>query len=225
MIDRQRIAPQLAGLLALLLLASAGSGWAQVPNETNFQGKLVGPGGAALAGPVNIEIRVFDQLTDGVQLYGELHQNVPLVDGVFDVIIGTGSFPSGSYDAETFGATDRFLEVLVDAELLTPRQPFTATPYTFQAEVAQGLAPGAALNLSITTYLTFCNFGNAEGGGSCPSVETSAVHNFCALTEDTASPTVGFETCDVDRNSVDGTWDLRANGAAGAFVQCQMTCF
>lgn len=126
-------------IVAVGVLIVGAAAVAQPPPDLNYQGKLLDSAGEPLLGPVDIEVRVFDQLTDGTQLYREFHQNVPLGDGVFGILLGTGDFqePAGGFDEALFDAQNRFLEVLVDGETLEPRQPFSSVAYAFQSEAAQ----------------------------------------------------------------------------------------
>lgn len=107
------------------------------PPDVNYQGKLLDAAGETLTGPVNLIIRIFDQPSDGTQLYAEDHQGVILRDGVFNVLLGTGTNSQGPFDAQLFAGTNRWLEVLVNGEILTPRQPFSSVGYALQSEAAE----------------------------------------------------------------------------------------
>ena len=54
--------------------------------------------------------------------------------------LGTGSLKVGAFDGALFSGVNRYLEVVVDGEILTPRQPLSSVPYALQAEQAGGLA-------------------------------------------------------------------------------------
>jgi hypothetical protein len=99
-----------------------------------YQGLLLDSAGDPLAGPVDIQIGVWDQPTGGTQLYGETHSGVALEEGVFSILLGTGSVLVGSFDAGLFASQNRYLEVIVNAEVLEPRQPFSSVAYAFQSE-------------------------------------------------------------------------------------------
>ena len=79
----------------------------------------------------------------GTQLYGETHSGVALVDGVFNLLLGTGSVVVGSFDADLFAAQNRYLEVIVNAEVLEPRQPFSSVAYALQSEESEAAAYAA----------------------------------------------------------------------------------
>lgn len=128
--------------LLCILAALAAPVWpatADVPNETSYQGLLFDPTGQAVPGPVDLEIRIFDAPSGGTLLYREDHPNLALSDGVFQIRIGTGAAPSGSWDAQLFADPNRWLELVVDSEVLEPRQPFGSVAFAFQAGDAASL--------------------------------------------------------------------------------------
>jgi hypothetical protein len=85
-------------LLGLCLGASMAS--AQVPHDMNYQGRLTDSVGAPLAGPVDLELRIYDVLSGGVALFAENHAVVPLDDGGgFNLLLGNGAATTGSFDA------------------------------------------------------------------------------------------------------------------------------
>ena len=95
-------------------------GFAQVPQDMTYTGRLVDGGGTPLAGPVNLELRIFDAETAGTQLYSEQHLGTVLdATGGFSVQLGLGTSPVGTFDAALFSDVDRWLEVVVGAVVLT----------------------------------------------------------------------------------------------------------
>ena len=132
-----RIPVPVLGLLLALTLAPA-SGFAQVPHDAVYQGRLTDTVGAPLAGPVNLKLGIFDVLSGGTALYTEDHVGVVLDDnGVFTVRVGAGSLKVGVFDRELFSSgVNRYLQVVVDDEILTPRQPLSSVPYALAAEYA-----------------------------------------------------------------------------------------
>jgi hypothetical protein len=127
-------APWLA-VLALTLLAAPG--FAQVPQLMTYTGRLVNDLGVPLASPVDLRLRIFDAETGGTGLYGESHLGVDLdATGGFSVQLGLGTNPAGPFDAALFSDVDRWLEVEVDSEILTPRQIIGSVPWALVAEQA-----------------------------------------------------------------------------------------
>ena len=132
-------APWLAFLALTFLAAPA---FAQVPQDMTYTGRLVGGGGVPLTGPVNLELRIFDAETGGSQLYGEDHFGVPLdATGGFSVQLGLGMGPVGRFDADLFSDVNRWLEVRVDGQALTPRQIIGSVPWALVAERANEIVP------------------------------------------------------------------------------------
>jgi hypothetical protein len=135
--------------IAVLLMCLAVPALAQVPQDMTYTGRLVNERGKALSGPVDLELRIFDAETSGTQLYSEQHLNEPLdASGGFSVQLGLGTSPSGPFDAGLFSEVDRWLEVVVDGEILTPRQIIGSVPWALVAErvASQGGPPGSSLS-------------------------------------------------------------------------------
>jgi len=127
-------APWLVTLALTLLTAPA---LAQVPQDMTYTGRLVDGLGDPLAGPVDLELRVFNAETGPTQLYSEEHLGVVLdATGGFSVQLGLGTSPSGTFDASLFSDVDRWLEVVVGIEVLTPRQVIGSVPWALVAERA-----------------------------------------------------------------------------------------
>jgi hypothetical protein len=130
-------------ILALTLLAAPA--FAQVPQDMTYTGRLVDNVGDPLAGPVNLELRIFDAATGPTQLYSEEHLGVVLdATGGFSVQLGLGTSPSGAFDAALFSDVDRWIEVVVGAEVLTPRQIIGSVPWALVAERTAPWDPNAA---------------------------------------------------------------------------------
>lgn len=143
-------------LATLCLMAPAG---AAVPGEVSYQGLLLDSGGQPITGPVDLDFDLFDVATGGTSVWSESHTAVDVLDGVYDVVLGstapiTPALVSG-------GAL--WLEVTVDGETLSPRQRLLAVPYAVRADTAENAENvGGVSNLFITElYQHF----NADGGG------------------------------------------------------------
>jgi hypothetical protein len=130
------------GLALLLLCLMAAPGFAQVPQDVTYTGRLVDDLGDPLAGPVDLELRILDAAAAGNQLYSEEHNGVDLDEtGAFSVQLGLGTNPVGTFDAELFSEVNRYLEVVVDSEVLTPRQVIGSVPWALVAERANEIVP------------------------------------------------------------------------------------
>ncbi len=131
-----------SGLAILALALLAAPAFAQVPQDMTYTGRLVDGGGVPLAGPVNLELRIFDAATGPTQLYSEEHLSVALdAGGGFSVQLGLGTSPSGTFDAALFSEMDRWIEVVVDSGVLTPRQIIGSVPWALIAQQANEIVP------------------------------------------------------------------------------------
>ena len=148
-----RIARTASAALALLLLALPAP--AQVPQDFAYQGRLTDAVGASLAGPVDLTFAIYDVPTGGTPLYEEEHLAVPLDDnGAFSIQVGTGTSKVGDVNPGLFSGMNRYLEVVVDGEVLAPRQPFASVPYALVAEevVASPTSTIGALQASVADH-------------------------------------------------------------------------
>jgi len=108
-----------------------------VPPLVNYQGMLADADGKPLTGTKKIEFNLYDAATGGNKVWGaQVFGSVPLVNGMFNVILGTTD-TEGRSIAEAFGGKDRYLGIKVDdGSELAPRQQILSTPFAIQAEHA-----------------------------------------------------------------------------------------
>ena len=165
-------------VLVVALVGAAPGALADAPDSIGYQGLVLDASGLALPGPVELRVEIYDQATDGSLLYGELHTGVVLAEGVFNVSIGTGTLlaPFATFDESVFDSPDRYVEVRVNDEIMSPRQRLDSVPYALQArvsETASSVAEGSVTNAGLAGGIelsklggSFCVFRN---GGSCPA--------------------------------------------------------
>ncbi len=130
--------------LMTILLLSVASLHAQIPRTLSFQGVLTDEQGNLVPdGNHQLLLKLFDNAANGNLLFTET-QTVPVVNGMFNAIIGSVTPLPASL------AFDRayFLAVSVDGgNELSPRTALTAVPYALRAAtagIADALSPGAA---------------------------------------------------------------------------------
>jgi hypothetical protein len=120
----------------LLVLATAASVGAGAPAGVSFQGVGFDPLGSPLEGPHDVVLRIFDDPVSTApsdRIYQESHPATGFVDGVFGVVIGTGSAASGPFAASLFAVSpDLWLEVEIAGEVLVPRTKFQSVPFALQ---------------------------------------------------------------------------------------------
>ena len=140
--------------IASVLLAIVAPALAQTPLGTAFtyQGRLM-DGGKPANGNYNLEFRLFDADVAGNQIGAPVTQNsTPVTGGLFTLALNVNN----EFGASAFNGQARWLEVSVNGQPLTPRQPVTATPnalFALNADRLDGLDSTAFLQ-SIPVPLT-----------------------------------------------------------------------
>ena len=111
----------------------------------NYQGRLADSGGAPLDGSYGMTFALYDAATDGSLVWGpESHAAVPVSGGLFSV--GLGSQTSGGIPTTTWGG-DRYLEIAVGGETLSPRELIRSVPI---AGMALTVPDGAIESRNVT---------------------------------------------------------------------------
>lgn len=122
-------------LLMLLLIGSiVCSQWsiarAEVPHLINYQGRLTDTNGAPLNGSYNITLRIYDAETAGNLLWEETQTGIVIQKGIFSILLGSVRNLDLAFDKPYF------LEIVVNNEVMSPRQPITSVAYAITAENA-----------------------------------------------------------------------------------------
>jgi hypothetical protein len=122
-------------LIAVLILTQ--NVWARTAQSTanapgpsattvNYQGRLADSGGTPLDGSYGMSFALYDAVADGSMVWGpENHTAVPVSDGLFSV--GLGSQTSGGIPTNVWDG-DRYLEITVGGETLSPRELIRSVP-------------------------------------------------------------------------------------------------
>ena len=160
---KRQLVPNVGTLLLVALLVSSVNVWAKPllgptndpgPSAAtvNYQGRLADATGTPLDGTYAMSFALWDSPAGGNLAWGpETHAMVPVSNGLFNVGLGsqtTGGIPTSVWTG------DRFLEITVDGETLSPREPVRSVPIA-------GLAlsvPDAAVssrNLAPTVLSTY----------------------------------------------------------------------
>jgi hypothetical protein len=136
-------------LVGLMLLLATGSAFA-VPQTMNFTGRLATTSGP-VSGNVTLIFRIFDAPTAGTQDWTETHASVGATNGLVYVDLGATS----ALDENVFDGTPKYLEIVVNGELLTPRMKLSSVPYAVRANVAESAdALGTVLPTDVITSVT-----------------------------------------------------------------------
>lgn len=157
----------LATVAMLFAFVAADAVLAATPGEINFQGLLLDSGGQVVNGSVDLDFELFDAATDGTSLWSESQSGVSVLDGVYDVALGSVT-PIG---ASVLASGNVWLEITVEGETLAPRQRLLAVPYALrsaEADTAGNLPPGTLEAIYATFPFDGANPPNddpSEGGG------------------------------------------------------------
>jgi hypothetical protein len=114
--------------------------WAQIPQQINYQGKLVN-GTNLVTRTVNMIIGIYPSPTGGLPLYLDSNY-VSVVDGFYSTIIGDGTISGSLTNALASGTA--YVDIMVDGFTLSPRDKITSTAYALNALSA----PGSGWNLT-----------------------------------------------------------------------------
>lgn len=121
-------------LILTVLFADAQEG--SVPELINYQGKLTDVNGNPLDGMHKLEFNIWDQASLGTKLWGpQTFTGVQVIQGHFNVILGPRDGSARSI-VDAVADSVRYLEILVDDSVISPRQRILSAPYAIQAEKA-----------------------------------------------------------------------------------------
>lgn len=131
-----------------------------VPTTIDFQGRLHDSGGNPVNATLNITFAIYDVEAGGVPFWAETHTAVDVLDGLFQVTLGTYT----PVDPSFFAASDsRWLGIQVGSEAeMSPRTKFSSVGYALQS--------GGASNVwTLSGDHIYYNAGNVGIGTTIPS--------------------------------------------------------
>jgi hypothetical protein len=136
-------------VLAAALAPTAPASPPEIPQAISYEGLLLDGMGQPRTGPVDLTIRIYDELLAGTLLYKQVFSAVPLADGVFSLSLGptgaSGDTPTPPLTTSLATALagdlvsigpDRFVEVTVNAEPALPRSQVLSVPFALRADKA-----------------------------------------------------------------------------------------
>lgn len=116
---------RLASIIFSLAIASA---LAAPPQSVNYQGYLATPAGVPVNSAVSMTFRLYNSASGGGALWTETQGSVNVVNGSFNVALGTTTPITLPFDVPYWFS----VTVNADAEM-SPRQPLASSPYAFRA--------------------------------------------------------------------------------------------
>ncbi|MFA5857776.1 MAG: hypothetical protein WC955_01780 [Elusimicrobiota bacterium] len=121
--------------------------FAAVPGSINFQGRITDNSGQPLTDTTGLTFKLYDTLTGGTAKWVEVHNNVAVVNGMANVVLGSYTVLTPSlFDTETW------IEIMVGNDVLTPRQQLTAFPYAIVAGNCEKLS-GRTYDMFLSTTI------------------------------------------------------------------------
>ena len=121
-------------LITLTAVSLADSAMAAFPENLSYSGFLQSPDGTPFDESVDVEVAFYDDVDEGERIWGETHWNVEVVHGWLSLNLGSVQ----PFDFEWTDETSLWLDLTVEGEHMSPRQPVTAVPFAFVAEEAVG---------------------------------------------------------------------------------------
>jgi len=114
---------------------------AQVPSLINFQAKL----GESSSGPASATFSIYDSLEGGTKLWEEIHSTLDMDEGYLSVLLGSNTpFPSTLFS----DPGERFIELVVNGETLTPRLQLTSVSFALRSHTADQLLSPVVTSLN-----------------------------------------------------------------------------
>ncbi|HEY3243123.1 MAG TPA: hypothetical protein VGM03_07205, partial [Phycisphaerae bacterium] len=162
-----------------VVLIAAGAVWAQTPLGTTitYQGRLTA-GGIPAAGNYDFVFGLFGAATGGspIATVGTVGSPVvlPVTDGLFTAQLNFTA-------SNAFNGDERWLDIQVrpsgsgSYQVLTPRQPLTATPYALKTRGVTGYSL-SAVDGSPTDVVYVDNSGNVGVGTTTPQQKLSILN-------------------------------------------------
>ncbi len=122
-------------LVALAVALTTFAANAAVPGQVNYQGLLLDGIGDPVTGPVDMVFSLYPDPSGGSALWTEVHDAVDVLDGVYEVELGSTT----ALTPDLLAGAAVYLEIEVESEIMTPRQRLLAVPYALQAESANSM--------------------------------------------------------------------------------------
>lgn len=117
-----------------------------VPSQMNYQGYLIlSADTTPVTADLDMVFELFTTETGGSSIWSETHNDVPVENGIFNVILGS-TIP---LDPDSFTGDPLWLQTTVEGEVLSPRKKIVTTAYSIRslyADTADYVANGTPDN-------------------------------------------------------------------------------
>lgn len=196
----------------VLVLPLAAVPQSAVPMLINYQGELRSPttGEPVPDGSYDMIFKVFDVQSGGAALWQGTHSTangnpVQVTNGIFSVILGSGT--GNTLDTSVFDEPNRWLEIRVKAETLSPRHRITSAAYSMASGTAGALPVGTAL------------VGAAPPGAPAFSATNTGTGEglYGSASGNTAAGVYGYASNSGDVENYGGYFEAAGRSGAGVF--------
>jgi hypothetical protein len=213
----RQLVPNVGTLVLVALMLLAANAWAKPglnspnapgPSATtvNYQGRLADNTGTPLTGNYGMTFALYDAPSNGSLVWGpESHASVPVSDGLFSAGLGSqtgGGIPTSSWSG------DRYLEITVGGETLSPRELIRSVPIAGLAlTVPEGAIEQAQAPFAPVVYH------KGSAGGAAQQVDEPVLYSGWFDAGDN-----GHATFDLSAtfSSIDGVWVTQTRTSGGA---------
>jgi len=143
-------------IVLAIFLSQVGPAIGEVPQSIHYQGRIKLTGGQPLPnGDYDLTLKIWSSATGGTELWSE-SQTVYVEDSFFDIVLG-GVNPIDD-DVLAIGGgqpdpSDRFLEITIGTEVLSPRTKLESVPYSSIARRISGDIFTGEGNLSVKNII------------------------------------------------------------------------
>lgn len=157
--------PMLLAVLAALLITACG-----LPPIFSYQGRLLdGTGSPVADGDYEARFVLYRVAAGGTGVYTET-KTIAVEDGLFNSEVGMDSMPTELFQ------NPLWMEVTIEGETLTPRQPLRGAPYAFS------LASGAVIAGTETITRSLPLYSNERTGATVLAFNTGEGHGLVGAT-------------------------------------------
>jgi hypothetical protein len=210
---------QLSLCAATVLATAVVEAQVSTPQAVRIQGFL-NQGGAPASGTVTMDFRLWDsQFPGGTIVAAPGPQSVVVSGGVYDVEL--------PLLASDFSDPERYLEVIVNGEVLTPRMRMTSTPFAYDADRLDGFegadfvrktgdVMAGPLEVAGTIYSTSGGFRFPDGTVQTTAAISGSGGNTLDQAYNQGGPGLGRTiTADSGAVNIAGSSGLTVNGSVG----------
>ncbi len=175
-------------LVVTFLIGWSDLGRAAVPPTMNFQGYLTNPAGKPIQGTLPMVFSLYSQEAGGAVLWTETHADVPVTNGVYNVILGSVTPIALDFIAQYYLG----IQIGSDPEMI-PRLPLSSVGYSFRAGTAeQALIQGFPVSPVVPSANQMLKFNGTNWVPSAVNLDTDTVGVLPLMLGGTGSDTQNF---------------------------------